>query len=393
MKNRWRSEGSKVKYVIMSTLLGTLSILVATLLIETGLRIWTPQSLAYKSVRQTDPELNHSLRPSSHFLDDREEFSVEVRTNSLGLRDHEVLPEDSSLTRIVVLGDSFTEGYGVDVDSCFVKRLERRLNNSSDPRFRVYNCGISGFSPLLEYLLLRKKAIALRPDLIIMEFDMSDVMDDHALTKIAEFDREGVPARVRPSAPELGSVHWFPDGAFKNFIYHHSYIYSLAIPLLTALKPRPPATQGDPNGGIYVTSLESTDVQAPTLFDLSESYILLTKEVCDRLGIPFLLSVHPRGHQVHSVEWKQGREYWGFERRVYDSAIFRSLERFATRSAIPFLNMTASFRRRSTGGNLYLANDGHWTNAGHQVAADTLYEYLMQSRLLHSKQGTKSLDE
>ncbi|HET8646606.1 MAG TPA: hypothetical protein VFO85_14020, partial [Vicinamibacteria bacterium] len=43
----------------------------------------------------------------------RAPFAVEVRLNSLRFRDQEIGPKAAGVTRVMVLGDSFTEGQGV----------------------------------------------------------------------------------------------------------------------------------------------------------------------------------------------------------------------------------------------------------------------------------------
>jgi hypothetical protein len=69
----------------------------------------------------------------------RAPHAVEVRLNSLGFRDAEPAPKAPGVTRVMVLGDSFTEGQGVrEADTC-PRRLERLLNHESGRRWEVRN--------------------------------------------------------------------------------------------------------------------------------------------------------------------------------------------------------------------------------------------------------------
>jgi len=55
------------------------------------------------------------------------EIDFEVKTNSLGLRNEEIATTRSGNTRIVCLGDSWTMGWGVNLEQSWPKVMERYL--------------------------------------------------------------------------------------------------------------------------------------------------------------------------------------------------------------------------------------------------------------------------
>jgi lysophospholipase L1-like esterase len=68
-------------------------------------------------------------------------WGVEVRYNAQRFRDAPLGPKPAGVTRVMVLGDSFTEGQGVrEADTC-VRRVERLLNGAGGRRYEVRNCG------------------------------------------------------------------------------------------------------------------------------------------------------------------------------------------------------------------------------------------------------------
>ena len=92
-----------------------------------------------------------------------------IEINSLGLRDREIaIEKPDGVKRILVLGDSYVFGVGVDRSHVFSTRLEELLDASSAQRFEVINMGVSGYSTDQEYLLFRELGKALDPDLIIL---------------------------------------------------------------------------------------------------------------------------------------------------------------------------------------------------------------------------------
>jgi hypothetical protein len=75
----------------------------------------------------------------------RKPFAVEYRYNSLRFRDREFGPKQPGITRVMVLGDSFTEGQGIKQDDIYPRFVERHLNAAGPQRFEVLNCGHRGF--------------------------------------------------------------------------------------------------------------------------------------------------------------------------------------------------------------------------------------------------------
>src|SRR5678815_4139427 len=103
-----------------------------------------------------DPEIGWRLIPGAEGTFARPEFSHQVRINSAGWRDRERSPEKPpGIFRIVVLGDSFTWGHGVEDEEIFTRRLEQKLSG-----VEVLNMGLSGSSTDQQLLILKRDALA-----------------------------------------------------------------------------------------------------------------------------------------------------------------------------------------------------------------------------------------
>src|SRR3569832_2929654 len=64
-------------------------------------------------------------RPSDDRVLVSREFAVHVHTNALGFRERRLPgPKPAGTSRIVVVGDSFTQGYGVSEEEAFPRQLE-----------------------------------------------------------------------------------------------------------------------------------------------------------------------------------------------------------------------------------------------------------------------------
>ncbi len=96
------------------------------------------------------------------------EFNYTVETNSLGLRDIEIDIDKESRYRILCFGDSWTNGYGVNLEDTYPKQLEKNLHDRGFTNVEVINCGRGGqYSST--YLEAMKRIIPiLNPDLVIV---------------------------------------------------------------------------------------------------------------------------------------------------------------------------------------------------------------------------------
>lgn len=106
------------------------------------------------------------------------EFEYEYQINGLGVRENKdsFLLHGDSVLRILTLGDSFTEGVGADYLYSWPRALEGYLNRSGI-RTEVFNAGVSGSDIWYSYVHLKDILCKLKPNLVIVCFNISDVTD------------------------------------------------------------------------------------------------------------------------------------------------------------------------------------------------------------------------
>lgn len=105
-------------------------------------------SLQYSAnLSHYDSQLGYRYRPGVESSFSNWEFGPDVyKINALGVRDDEASAQNPS---IIVLGDSYTTGWGVKQDETFASRLESSLN------VKVLNAGVSSYGTVREGLLLK----------------------------------------------------------------------------------------------------------------------------------------------------------------------------------------------------------------------------------------------
>lgn len=106
-----------------------------------------------------------------------------ITINSKGLRDKEYGYEKKSDTnRILVLGDSFSWGYGVSNEEIFTEVLERTLAKCTSP-VEVINSGVSGWGTDQEYLFLISEGYRYSPDLIVLALYLANDLENNSKSK------------------------------------------------------------------------------------------------------------------------------------------------------------------------------------------------------------------
>jgi len=116
------------------------------------------------------------------------EFDYRVSINSLGLRDNEFNPRKGDKFRIICVGDSWTIGWGVNLEDTYPKQLERYLK-AKGKNIEVINCGQAGNYTTIYARQLKKLIPALQPDLVLV-----GVLQGDDLAQLYETDSSFSPA-------------------------------------------------------------------------------------------------------------------------------------------------------------------------------------------------------
>ena len=335
------------------------------------------------------PVLHHRLRPGHRANRGGVEFSI----NAIGLKDREYPPGKPPGTyRILMLGDSFTEGFGLPAAQTMPKQLEGLLDGGRCSRpIEVVNAGVSSYSPILEYLLLVHVGLGLDPDLLVLDFDMTDVHDDWVRSQVATFGPDGLPLAVPPDrraeaahlmlpVPFPPWLEWLSPveralNSLELWQLFRSEHVAQAVLGNTRRTPERLQALGLIGHVQYDPVAITRDREHPSeaaAWARSERYIAGMVELARRRGIPFALVAYPHAHQVSAAESPVGRRRVGVGPGFYATARpFVRLEDIGRREGIPVVNLVPLFRRRSAEeGPLFFAEDMHHNARGTRVFAE-----------------------
>jgi hypothetical protein len=298
--------------------------------------------------------------------------------------------------RIILLGDSFGINLGIDDDDVHTARLERMLNGDFGEhcRYEVINGSYAaGFSPDSYVAFMLQQGFDLDPDLVIMQYFVRNDFKDLLEIEVVE-SRDGMPYIVRSKSRHVGK-----DGRYRrniSFEYKlpilrnsHLYVtlYSalklervlqrLAAGLITDYN----ADNFNPNSlGIQYYDVyrkaEERPVALQQKFEESMEYIRRIDRECKRRGVDFVLFVVPTGLQVaRDICPEEFADDWNNPNP--QKQILEALKG----DGVKILSPLEFFRESLTEGPLYAGvdRDGHWTTAGNRVAAEAMFDYLVQN--------------
>jgi hypothetical protein len=133
-----------------------------------------------REFRVADPQYHHGLRPNFDGYEIWGSQHYRLRTNSLGFKDGAVrdVPMTSASRRILLIGDSFTEGLGMPFEDTFAGMLYH-AGQERPEKTEFLNAAVSSYSPSIyyskiKYLLER----GLHVDEVVVFSDPSDVQDE-----------------------------------------------------------------------------------------------------------------------------------------------------------------------------------------------------------------------
>jgi lysophospholipase L1-like esterase len=329
-----------------------------------------------------DGTLGYVLRPDWETIQEGEEYSVRVTTNSLGLRGASApARKPPGAHRILVVGDSFAFGYGVEDWESFPARLEIELGNTS-PSVEVLNAGVPGWSADSYLVLLRQHGFALEPDLVILAISENDI-GDLAWNRLT-LDADRLPVRIESTLRMIdhrGRMRYLEGGPLtapdldfpgSNWLADHSQLFHLlrfrvaktwiAMRMRSAEESQRQRAGAPPTGPI--SSLSEAEIQRGLLsgkaFQLRYHRYLVDaiRRACADRGIALRLLVVASPAYPEKGGWHDRTLH---EDCRLDPACLDSADLFTGASAP----------------ETYFPIDGHWTAEGHARVARALSAWLL----------------
>jgi hypothetical protein len=333
----------------------------------------------YPKIR-SHPVVHHKLVPDTTSEMRAADFRALLHTNRFGMRGgpvSEVKP--AGVTRILLLGDSFTMGEGVQDEEAFAAILQRELSRRWPGRYEVLNGGQDSYSPLLSYLDLKHNLMKLSPDLVLLNFDMSDLLQEQYYRSLAVRGRDGDFLRVPNPHDSHRVAVWIEDFVSAR-LYVLRYVFLRVRDALNGEPETMEAVISRRTGGLLRHTLAADREDRTAQWQAIDDSLLRIRNLCRERGATFAMSLYPWGHQVSDREWIPGRNAWIPEGAVPSEASFDHIRGFCRENNVPLVDTVAAFRAYRGPELLYFHWDMHWTPAGHQVMAAQLLPFFAENK-------------
>lgn len=358
---------------LLRTLLIDVAIAIAVLAVgEIVVRTFAPQQLRVEPVglHETFEEGGYGFRPGANAPVNVGVGPVDVRINSLGMRDRERGPKEPGEYRILAVGNSFNANYGVRQEEMYTAVLERDLSARSDERVTVLNGGVEGWGPPAYLRFVEKEIDRVEPDLLlVMFFTQSDHVLADRVPKMQLRDGRIVQAGgggLRETAERLFQT---ANGALEG----RSHLFVLLRDWLdgplwaVGLRPYP------------FSPTYRTDFNADGRYDVTYELYGRMRDLAASRGVKMLVLVVPAMIEFDEVTRTRYERYLRLDPSRLDVDAPRlAAERALDALGIPWLDLQPVFLDSNRHGPVYSQEYQHWNAAGNEIAAREISRWIRE---------------
>lgn len=342
----------------------------------------------FNSFRTKHYYYHHGLLPNQETMAAWGALVYPMHTNSLGLIDSTVykLTKKSNFHRVLILGDSHSEGVGVPYLKSFAGRLSRNLKPHG---IEVINGSAVSYSQKIEYLkaeyLINEKELEINEILLLV--DMSDMQNELVYEAYEPRMRTGFGDfifKLKIKLNKISTVNYLVNAIrtgkeqeqfFQSIESFYSdvrenannNIWDLYSGFFSHFDDKVLLSNPEFHGMAGWLQDENFKKLALQGIGLGQRNILRLKELCDQHDIQLTISVHPWHHQIELANPEDEYvKYW---------------EAFAAKYEISFINFFPLFINDEAPEMVikkyYIKNDNHWNEFGHKKVADYLEDYFI----------------
>ena len=317
-----------------------ISLLIFFLIVEVIFRF----IIVYKDTNKTvagivefDPDLIWRLKPRSSGI---------LATNELGFRDSSY--KSNSDYKILLLGDSVSWGDGVEMKQSYPFLLEEMLNrNYPGKTFEIINTGVPGYSTFQQLIYLKKDGIKLKPNMIIHQFCLNDVVQRFSV--LFEYGGDNVFLGI----DTRNSIH-----GFHGWMITHSRAYEMVIRYLINFQ------KNKQEYDVINLSKNELSSELEGAWELVLNEISEIAQIAKQEKIPYLFFVAPYRFQLTNSDNTNQPQI--------------RLKRFAESKNLMFFDLLDPFYLNHQIYGTSLFNDtSHFSINGHILAATHLHNQII----------------
>jgi len=337
------------------------------------------------------------------------DFRYSVYINSIGIRDRELPRERGDMYRVLAIGDSYTYGWGVDIENTWMRRLETLLRDEGR-NIEILNLGKPGAGPPFYSELAEKAIPLLRPDLVLVCLlqgnDIRAAGDETAALKARDFwdlvrrCYPNITLFLRDQRREReysGRSHEEMPKQISTAEDNRRWTANTAQSFLEKMTPEqrarfdafdPEVKEAYSSGNLnpymvdlamqnpdfYILTMDVEDAWTQTCIERTASHLKRIRQIAEEYGSKTAVLCIPEGPYVNRPALiNMGRVGYNMpDWLLTTDAMDESPRSAAARAGLPFYEFTEKYRSKQDDPSLYFEMDGHPTHAANQLLAESL---------------------
>jgi hypothetical protein len=315
-------------------------------------------------------------------------FFVEVCTNRLGLRDRDHAPGEAP--RVLVLGDSFTFGAGVEQAETFSSILERELRVAvHSTRAGVFNAGVISTSQAHQAVLIHRLFDQIDPDIVVLGFSEEDDIDENIFKNPSETPAgDHYRGALRPRPVDFLSRHSATVRLFRHWrLYESMAAEAAAVEQSSKAHGTPEGAPDVVDAGVARRRfLQAFGRQYDGDWRVTEILLERIQRFVAERGKKLVLLRIPSRVSIEDPRWASASaRFCGSDRSASAgdsctsdrSYTARRLWQHAKAGALVYIDPESELRAALAGGKaVYLPEDIHLNRLGHAIVGKRLVEVL-----------------
>ena len=351
------------------------------------------------NMSQFHEERGWSLAPGDYMVKPPIGFGAfPITISELGLRSNGLPAAPPNSPQLLVLGDSMTFARAVRTEKIFTRQLEERMEERFKVDVDVLNAGVPGYGTAQELLFMREllQRHRVHPDLVVLVFFTNDILDNLCLSYV-----NLAPQPSRPCFTLRNDALYLTQRPQKKIDAADDTLGEaqtggglMTVALARALGEQ--WIQQKP-GLVQLLGRLGVNVEVPRMpgllngwyhEDVVERGVPLTgalikqiKQEAEAAGSRLVVSMVPSAFQIYPDTYVPllKRSFEGdpsIDRFVRDMQRPQKIVAEICREAdIPFQDLMPTFLEHNAE-PLFIPRDGHLTEAGHDLIAPVLFDFV-----------------
>ena len=349
-----------------------------------------------KKHRKKSPLFHHTLSKCSYGLADQWGRSRSAfMTNSLGFRDqsNRNIELQHTADRIVIIGDSFTEGVGVTYENSFVGMVD----NSKQINSQILNAAVASYSPIIYWRKVKHliEDVQLKFDHLVVYIDISDIEDEaknYKLSSSGSVIDKSAKDKKKHNITEPFHVDCdnYEPFSVKTFLWKYTTLSYFIYDYKRHIKQFEKVRKKREKSNIY-RSTQTEERILKNVLNLDRANWTVADEIMQEYGEVGLENAKQYMNKLanllkqHNIQLTVAVYPWPTQiwHNDIDSIQVKFWQSWANNNNAGFINHFPDFVNKGSDAEKtnfikkhYIWGDAHFNKTGHQLIADKLLNYL-----------------